>query len=51
MKQWLKRISGIEAKERELEEERARVAEEVEVNRAHLEAAELELLKKKDPKA
>jgi hypothetical protein len=39
MKQWLKRISGIEAKERALEEERARI-----------EAEEMELLKKKDPK-
>lgn len=40
MKKWLKRISGIEAKERALEEERARI-----------EAEELELLKRKDPKA
>lgn len=39
MKQWLKRISGIEAKEQALAEERARIAEE-----------EMELLKKKDPK-
>jgi hypothetical protein len=39
MKQWLKRITGIEAKERALEEERARI-----------EAEEMELLKKKDPK-
>jgi hypothetical protein len=39
MKQWLKRISGIEAKERALEEERARI-----------EAEEMELLKKKNPK-
>jgi hypothetical protein len=39
MKQWLKRISGIEAKEKALEEERARI-----------EAEEMELLKKKNPK-
>jgi hypothetical protein len=39
MKQWIKRISGIEAKEQALAEERARIAEE-----------EMELLKKKDPK-
>ena len=39
MKQWLKRITGVEAKEKELAEEKARV-----------EAEELELLKKKDPK-
>jgi hypothetical protein len=39
MKQWLKRISGIEAKEQALEEERARI-----------EAEEMELLKKKNPK-
>ena len=39
MKQWIKRISGIEAKEQALAEERARIAEE-----------EMELLKKKNPK-
>jgi len=39
MKQWLKRVTGIEAKEKELEEEKARV-----------EAEEMELLNKKDPK-
>ena len=39
MKQWLKRITGIEAEEKRLAEEKA-----------HLEAEELELLKKKDPK-
>lgn len=50
MKQWLKRITGIEAKERELEEERARIAAEAEAERMRLEEAELELLKKKDPK-
>ena len=40
MKQWLKKITGIEAKEQALAEEKARI-----------EQAELELLKKKDPKA
>ena len=39
MKNWLKRISGVEAREKELAEEKAR-----------LEEAELALLKKKDPK-
>jgi len=39
MKQWLKRVTGIEAKEKELAEEKARV-----------EAEEMELLNKKDPK-
>ena len=39
MKQWLKRISGIEAKEQALAEEEKRIAEE-----------EMELLKRKDPK-
>ena len=51
MKQWLKRISGIEAKEKALEEERARMATEAEAERKRLEEAELELLKKRDPKA
>jgi hypothetical protein len=50
MKQWLKRISGIEAKEQALEEERARLVAEAEAERMRLEEAELELLKKKDPK-
>jgi hypothetical protein len=39
MKQWLKRITGIEEKERALLEEKERI-----------EAEEMELLKKKDPK-
>lgn len=39
MKQWLKRITGIEAEQQRIAEEKARV-----------EAEELELLKKKDPK-
>lgn len=61
MKNFFKKITGIEAKERALEEERARVAaeaeaerkrleEEAEAERKRLEEAELELLKKKDPK-
>ena len=50
MKQWLKHITGLEAKERALEEERARIAEEAERERKRLEEAELELLKKQDPK-
>jgi hypothetical protein len=40
MKKWLKRITGIEAEERRIAEERARI-----------EAEELEILQKKDPKA
>jgi len=40
MKQWLKRFTGIEAKEQELAVEEARIVEE-----------EMKLLKKKDPKA
>jgi hypothetical protein len=61
MKNWLKKITGIEAKERLLEEERIRleaeaeaerqrIAKEAEAERKRLENAELELLKKKDPK-
>lgn len=61
MKNFFKRITGIEAKERALEEERAllaaeaeierqRIADEAEAERKRLEEAELELLKKKDPK-
>ena len=50
MKNFIKKITGIEAKERALEAERARLAEEAEAERQRLEEAELELLKKKDPK-
>lgn len=61
MKNFIKRITGIEAKERALEEERIRLEEqaeaerkarkaEAEAERKRLEEAELELLKKKDPK-
>jgi hypothetical protein len=50
MKQWLKKVTGIEAKEQALEEERIRVAAEAEAARERLKADELEFLKKKDPK-
>ena len=50
MKQWFKRITGVEAKERALEDERVRIAAEAENDRKRLEEVELELLKKKDPK-
>jgi hypothetical protein len=50
MKQWFKRITGVEAKERALEDERVRIATEAESDRKRLEEVELELLKKKDPK-
>jgi hypothetical protein len=50
MKKWLKRISGVAAKEQALEEERVRLAEQAEEDRLRLEAAELEMLKKRDPK-
>jgi len=47
MKNWLKRITGIEAEEQRLAEER----ESAETERKRIEQAEMELLKKKDPKA
>jgi hypothetical protein len=50
MKNFIKRITGIEAKERALEEERIRLEKQAEAERKALEEAELELLKKKDPK-
>jgi regulator of replication initiation timing len=50
MKQWLKKITGIEAKEQELAEERVRLEAEAESERKRLKESELELLKKKDPK-
>jgi hypothetical protein len=50
MKNFFKRITGIEAKERALEEERQRIASEAEAKQKALEEQELELLKKKDPK-
>ncbi len=58
MKQWLKKVTGIEAKEQALaaeakriEEEKIRVAEDAEAKRKAIEEAELEILKKRDPKA
>lgn len=61
MKNFFKKITGIEAKEQALAEDRARleaeadaerqrIAEEAEAERKRLEESELELLKKKDPK-
>jgi hypothetical protein len=61
MKNFIKRITGIEAKEQaleaerqriaeEAEAERQRIAEEAEAERKRLEELELGLLKKKDPK-
>jgi len=61
MKNFIKRITGIEAKEQALEAERQRIAEEAEAERQRiaeeaegerkrLEELELGLLKKKDPK-
>lgn len=50
MKQWLKRISGIEALERELEQTLALHAAEAEEERKRREEEELELLSKRDPK-
>ena len=58
MKQWLKKITGIEAKEqaladaaRRIEEEKIRLAEDAEAKRKAIEEAELEILRKRDPKA
>lgn len=50
MKQWLKRISGIEAKEKELEQTLALHAAAVEAEQKRKEEEELELLSKRDPK-
>lgn len=61
MKNFIKKITGIEAKERALEEERARlaaeakaerqrIADEAEAERLRLEEQELVILEKKDPK-
>ena len=47
MKQWLKRITGIAAEEQRIADIQAAAEEE----RKRIEAEELELLKKKDPKA
>jgi len=51
MKQWLKRVTGIEAKERELEQEIALHKAAAEAEHTRIAEEELELLKKKDPKA
>lgn len=50
MKQWLKRISGIEAKELELEQTLALHAAAAEAEQKRRQAEELELLQRKDPK-
>jgi hypothetical protein len=57
MKQWLKKITGIEAKEQALaaeaqliKEARFRAEEDAEAKRKSIEEAELELLKKTNPK-
>lgn len=46
MKNWLKKITGIEAEEQRLAQER----EAAEAERKRIEEAEMELLKKRDPK-
>ena len=46
MKQWFKKITGIEAEEQRLAQER----EAAEAERKRIEEAEMELLKKRDPK-
>jgi hypothetical protein len=54
MKQWLKKITGIEAKEQALADAAALAEQErkaIEDDRKKLEESELELLKKRDPKA
>lgn len=51
MKQWLKRITGIEAEEKRIAEEKARLEAEAEAERKRIEEEELKLLAKKDPKA
>tara|TARA_B100000900_G_C20554640_1_gene706250 strand:- start:766 stop:1191 length:426 start_codon:yes stop_codon:yes gene_type:complete len=47
MKQWLKKVTGIEAEEKRIAEEEQRISEE----KAALEAKEMEQLKVRDPKA
>ena len=51
MKQWFKKITGIEAKEQALAAEAKRIEEDAEAKRKAIEEAELEILKKRDPKA
>jgi hypothetical protein len=50
MKKWLKRITGIEAEEQRLAEEKANLEAEAQAEKERLEAEEMALLKKKDPK-
>ena len=50
MKKWLKDITGLTAKENALAEEEVRIKAEAEEERNRLEAEEMKLLKKKDPK-
>jgi hypothetical protein len=50
MKDWLKKITGIAAKEQALQAEREKITAENESRIKQLEEQELELLKKKDPK-
>lgn len=50
MKKWLKDITGITAKEEALAAEEKRIAAEAEAERKRIEAEEMELLKKKNPK-
>lgn len=50
MKKWFKKITGIEAEEQALSEERTRIAAEAEAERQRLKETEMELLKRKDPK-
>lgn len=50
MKQWLKKITGIEAEEKRIAEEKARLEEEAQAEKERVEAESMELLKKKDPK-
>ena len=51
MKNFIKKITGVAAKEQALAIEQARVEAEIEDRQRQLEAEEMKLLKKKDPKA
>ena len=51
MKNFIKKITGITAKEQALAFEQARAEAEIEGKRRQIEAEEMEFLKKKDPKA
>lgn len=50
MKNWLKKVTGIEAKEQALAEEKARLEAEAKAEKERIEEQEMALLKKKDPK-